>query len=160
MRPSTIIFLVFFLCILPLAAVHAGQARTIRVTPQELDAVLRKPDAKCVAVAMASWCGPCKAAIPAVNRLYRKYAPKGLPLYGISLDFSGPGTFDPIIVSHDIEFPVYWAGESVIEKYGLYPVPMVVFFCNGEIVDRLVGVQKESALQEKFRRFFPRICGD
>ena len=34
----------------------------------------------------ASWCGPCKASFPALNRLQAKYGPKGLVIIGVSVD--------------------------------------------------------------------------
>jgi len=34
----------------------------------------------------ASWCGPCKASFPALNRLLDKYASKGLVILGIGVD--------------------------------------------------------------------------
>ena len=34
----------------------------------------------------ASWCGPCKASFPALNRLHSKYQSKGLVIVGIGVD--------------------------------------------------------------------------
>jgi thiol-disulfide isomerase/thioredoxin len=34
----------------------------------------------------ASWCGPCKASFPALNRLHDKYASKGLVIIGVGVD--------------------------------------------------------------------------
>jgi len=34
----------------------------------------------------ASWCGPCRASIPGVVKLYRKYKDKGFEVFGVSLD--------------------------------------------------------------------------
>lgn len=34
----------------------------------------------------ASWCGPCKASFPALNRLQEKYAAKGLVIIGVGVD--------------------------------------------------------------------------
>jgi len=38
----------------------------------------------------ASWCRPCRAAIPGVVRLYKKYKAKGLEVYGVSIDSKKP----------------------------------------------------------------------
>ena len=37
----------------------------------------------------ATWCGPCRGEIPHLVEAYAEYAPKGLEIYGISLDRSG-----------------------------------------------------------------------
>ena len=34
----------------------------------------------------ASWCGPCKASFPALNRLHEKYGAKGLVIIGVGVD--------------------------------------------------------------------------
>ena len=34
----------------------------------------------------ASWCGPCKASFPCLNRLHAKYGSKGLVVIGIGVD--------------------------------------------------------------------------
>ena len=34
----------------------------------------------------ASWCGPCRASIPGVKRIYEKYKSKGFGVVGVSLD--------------------------------------------------------------------------
>lgn len=34
----------------------------------------------------ASWCGPCKASFPALNRLHAKYASQGLVIIGVGVD--------------------------------------------------------------------------
>ena len=34
----------------------------------------------------ASWCGPCRAAMPGVVKLYQKYKNKGFEVYGVSID--------------------------------------------------------------------------
>jgi len=34
----------------------------------------------------ASWCGPCRASIPSVIKLYDKYKAKGFEVFGVSID--------------------------------------------------------------------------
>ena len=38
----------------------------------------------------ATWCGPCKAEIPALNDLYAQYKDQGLAIVGISVDDDEP----------------------------------------------------------------------
>jgi cytochrome c biogenesis protein CcmG/thiol:disulfide interchange protein DsbE len=42
----------------------------------------------------ATWCEPCRVEIPSIERLYRRYGPKGLQVVAVSID--DPGT-DPAI---------------------------------------------------------------
>lgn len=36
----------------------------------------------------ATWCGPCRREIPLLNRMHAEYAPKGIQLVGVAVDFA------------------------------------------------------------------------
>lgn len=36
----------------------------------------------------ATWCGPCQREIPLLNRMHAEYAPKGIQLVGVAVDFA------------------------------------------------------------------------
>jgi thiol-disulfide isomerase/thioredoxin len=38
----------------------------------------------------ASWCGPCRASNPSVQKLYKKYKENGFEVYAVSLDVNRP----------------------------------------------------------------------
>lgn len=38
----------------------------------------------------ASWCGPCRAANPSTQKLYRKYKDSGFEVFAVSLDVNKP----------------------------------------------------------------------
>jgi thiol-disulfide isomerase/thioredoxin len=38
----------------------------------------------------ASWCGPCRAANPSVQKLYKKFRDSGFEVYAVSLDVNKP----------------------------------------------------------------------
>ena len=38
----------------------------------------------------ASWCGPCRAANPYIQKLYKKYKDSGFEVFGVSLDVNKP----------------------------------------------------------------------
>jgi thiol-disulfide isomerase/thioredoxin len=38
----------------------------------------------------ASWCGPCRASNPYVQKLYKKYKDSGFEVFGVSLDVNKP----------------------------------------------------------------------
>ncbi len=38
----------------------------------------------------ASWCGPCRAANPSIQKLYKKYKDSGFEVFAVSLDVNKP----------------------------------------------------------------------
>lgn len=75
----------------------------------------------------AEWCGQCKALAPTITSLDEEYK-------------------DKIIVGKcNIE-----EIEGIISKYNIRNLPTLLFFKNGEIVDKIIGVPIKSVLIEKF----------
>jgi len=77
----------------------------------------------------AEWCGPCKSLAPALEDASNDLAEK-IAVYKLNID----------------ENPV------VPQKYGVRGVPTIVFFRNGEEVDRQVGLLPKSKLYEKIEK--------
>ncbi len=74
----------------------------------------------------ASWCGPCRAAIPTVNKLYNKYKSKGFEIFGVSID-SKKTDWVRAITNDKIKYTQVmdkdgW-NSAVAEKYGVYAIP-------------------------------------
>src|SRR5262249_10267774 len=53
----------------------------------------------------ATWCEPCKAALPLYQELYRKYGPQGLKVYAINID-EDPRQITPFLMQHNLDLPV------------------------------------------------------
>ena len=67
-------------------ALKAGQALP-KLAPLLAGAKLPDTAGKVVLVDFwASWCVPCKASFPALNKLQQQYAAKGLVIIGIGVD--------------------------------------------------------------------------
>jgi len=74
----------------------------------------------------ATWCGPCKLIAPILDQL--------------------AGEFDG--AAKIVKLDVDQAKEVAIE-YGIKSVPTLVFFKDGEIIDKVVGAQPKSELKSK-----------
>lgn len=74
----------------------------------------------------ASWCGPCRAAIPSVIKLYDKYKSKGFEVFGVSID-SKKVDWLKAIANDKIKYTQVMDKEgwnsTVAEKYGVYSIP-------------------------------------
>ena len=71
----------------------------------------------------ATWCGPCQAMAPIVERLASRFAGRA----GV------------------VKVDVDQAGE-LASTYGVRGVPTFLLFANGQVVERVVGMTSEKAL--------------
>ncbi len=146
---------VLFFCLLAATPAWSVPVTVTPVSLADFDVLLAQTE-HCVVVAMASWCGPCKTELPYLVRLYREFKKHGLVLFGLSLDFAGAQAMQPVVNKYGVDFPVYWAGEAAVGHYGLNPIPMLVFFRNGRVVDHVQGVHDEEELRTILSDFLER----
>ena len=146
---STLLVIVFFII-----NTDASAAVTIqKISETALDELINTPNHKMVMTFMAAWCGPCIDELPVLNKLYQKYKSQGLKLIGISIDAEGPQAMQPIIDKLKIDFPVHWYGESAVQKYSIYAIPMIFLVKDGRIVQKLPGRRSGRDLDKKIRKF-------
>ena len=74
----------------------------------------------------AVWCGPCRMVGPIVEE--------------IAGEFQGKA----IVGKVDVD-----TNQEVAAKYGIRNIPTILFFKNGEVVDKVVGVVPKEQLVEK-----------
>jgi thiol-disulfide isomerase/thioredoxin len=76
----------------------------------------------------ASWCPPCVADAPALDKLYRKYGGKGLMIVGISVSEQRE-VVEKFLKKHPDSFPVVLTTENEMPRpyqVGLFPTYMVI----------------------------------
>ena len=151
MRISTaVLFLVIFIY----SHIDASAGITVeRISESALDELINARNNKIVVTFMAAWCGPCIDELPTLNKLYKTFKAKGLKLIGISIDLEGPRAMQPIIDKLQVRFPVYWYGESAVQKFSIFAIPMIFFVKDGRIVAKLPGQRSERELTTKIREF-------
>ena len=74
----------------------------------------------------ATWCGPCRLLSPVVDKLAEKYAGK-MNVVKCNVDES-------------TDIPM---------KFGIRNIPTLLFFKNGEMVDRLVDAVPQAEIEKK-----------
>lgn len=78
----------------------------------------------------ATWCEPCKEAMPVLDALARELAPRGLSVYGVSID-EDPAQISEFLQRTPVRFPVLWdKGAARIGRYDVSYMPVTL------IVDR------------------------
>jgi thiol-disulfide isomerase/thioredoxin len=124
-----------------------------KISEAALDELIQSNNGKMVITFMAAWCGPCIDELPSLNRLYNRYKGRGLKFIGISIDIEGPRAMQPIIDKLDVGFPVYWYGESAVNKFSIFAIPMIFLVKNDQIIKKIPGRRSEKDLEKRIRRF-------
>jgi thioredoxin 1 len=73
----------------------------------------------------AEWCPPCKIMLPAIDKLSQEFN----------------------IVKIDVE-----SNNELAAEYNVSSIPLLLFFQNGEVVQRISGLVTEEAIRSEFER--------
>jgi thiol-disulfide isomerase/thioredoxin len=104
----------------------------------------------------ATWCGPCRMAIPHLIELQTKYKNKGFTVVGISLDQQGPDLVRNFVTTWKVNYPVVIDLDgSVARTYGgVRAIPTtVVIDAQGRVVgDPIVGYRPLEEYESLIRK--------
>lgn len=76
----------------------------------------------------ASWCGPCKEALPHYGKLYEKYKDKGLVVIGINAD-DDLAERDAFLKSTPVRFPLFFdQDKSAVGDFQVKALPTLYVF--------------------------------
>ena len=76
----------------------------------------------------ATWCGPCRMVSPIISELAEVYDGK------------------VVVGKCDVE-----DNEDLAAEFGIRNIPTILFFKNGEVVDKLIGAQPKAKIEEKIK---------
>ena len=77
----------------------------------------------------ATWCGPCRMISPIVDKMAEKYA--------------GQVNVVKCNVDESTDIPI---------KFGIRNIPTLLFFKNGELVDRMVGAAPQAEIEKRIEQ--------
>jgi len=102
-------------------------ANVKEITGDQFDQEVRQASLPVVADFFATWCPPCKALAPILDRLAAQYT----------------GKIHFVKVNTD-EAP------DLAAEFGIRGIPTLLFFKNGKVVQTLVGLRSETELKTAF----------
>lgn len=100
-------------------------SQTIEITDSNFEEILNT-DKPVMIDFWAEWCGPCKMIGPVVSEMAEEYNGKA------------------VIGKVDVD-----SNPTVSAKYGVRSIPTLLFFKNGEVVDKQIGAVPKTVLSGK-----------
>jgi thiol-disulfide isomerase/thioredoxin len=96
----------------------------------------------------ATWCAPCREAIPHLINLQKTYQEKGVEVIGMNVDKGDVETVRRFVKSMDIPYPITLTPEEVSRNYGVTGLPTTILIDKqGRIRQKLMGFTSEISKQ-------------
>ena len=93
----------------------------------------------------ATWCGPCKAAMPTIQKLHDEYASKGAVILGVNTWEQKADAAKDYMASKKFTYGCLLKGDDLAAAYGIKGIPtLVVIGKDGKVVEIEVGLADPS----------------
>ena len=101
---------------------------TLEITDANFEELVLKSSKPVIVDMWAEWCGPCRMVGPIVEELAKEY--------------EGKAVIGKMNVDNNPTVPT---------QFGIRSIPTILFFKNGQLVDRQVGAVPKASLETKLK---------
>ena len=108
----------------------------------------------------ATWCGPCKMAMPHLQEIHEKYGDKGVTIVAVSVDQGGEKVVRQFIQKHGYTFEVVLTDRQIEQKFGGFLGIPTTFIIDpdGLVYKRFTGYQDKSVYQKLIQELKPELA--
>jgi thiol-disulfide isomerase/thioredoxin len=101
----------------------------------------------------ATWCGPCRAEIPAFVALQKEYAPEGLVVVGASVDEGSAATVKDFTQKLGMNYPIVLADEKMEQAFGGIEAIPTTFIIDraGRVVKKDSGFANKGEFEQEIK---------
>ena len=114
---------------LPIAETAGASDKPLTVTDATFDTMVLRADKPVLLDCWAPWCSPCRMIAPVMDQLAAESAGRYL-IAKLNTDDN----------------------RRVASQYRIDAIPTMLLFANGQLVDRIVGLQPKQALQARLEQ--------
>lgn len=102
----------------------------------------------------ATWCPPCRASAPGLEKLHKNYKDKGLVVLTVSMDEGGWDEVKSFIKEYGITYAVLKGTEDVAAQYQVRSIPLLlVLNKEGKIAKRYLGFGNDEDLEKEIKAY-------
>lgn len=100
--------------------------KALKVTDSSFSDSILNSDKPALVDFWATWCGPCIRIAPVIEALAEEYSDRA------------------VVAKLDVD-----ENQATAQQYGVMSIPTLLFFKNGQVVDKLVGAANKKVLSDK-----------
>ena len=93
----------------------------------------------------ATWCGPCKAAMPTIQKISEDYKSKDVVVLGVNTFEQKPDAAKDYLAKKKFTYGCLLKGDELAKAYGVTGIPtLVIIGKDGKVASTEVGMSDES----------------
>jgi thiol-disulfide isomerase/thioredoxin len=100
----------------------------------------------------ATWCPPCRASVPDIEKIHLAYKDKGVVVLAVSVDDDGWDGVRTFVRQNGITYTVLQGNEEVMVKYQVRSIPMLLIVDReGVVARRYYGFGSDEELEKDLK---------